>query len=180
MNKLIIFPTDTVYGIGTSLYDKDNINKIYEIKGRSFDKQIPVLCSSLEQIEKFAVVNDKLRKLAKDFWPGALTIVLESNNAYYNFSGEKSIAVRIPNHKETLKLLEQFGPLKTTSINKSGEKPLNDYEVIYERYKDVVDHIYINNEEMIGVSSTIITLVDEVKLLRTGSISYDDILKSLI
>lgn len=180
MNKLIIFPTDTVYGIGACLYDKENINKIYEIKGRDFNKQIPVLCSTIEQIETFAVVNDNLRKLAKAFWPGALTIVLESNNDYYNFSGEKTIAIRIPNHKETLKLLEKYGPLKTTSINKSGEPPLNDYKVIYERYNDVVDHIYMNNEEMILVASTIISLVDEVKLLRTGSISYEDILKSLI
>src|SRR5690554_424993 len=117
MNKLIIFPTDTVYGIGACLYDKENINKIYEIKGRDFNKQIPVLCSTIEQIGTFAVVNDNLRKLAKAFWPGALTIVLESNNDYYNFSGEKTIAVRIPNHKETLKLLEK--DRKSTRLNSS-------------------------------------------------------------
>ncbi|HHT55361.1 MAG TPA: threonylcarbamoyl-AMP synthase, partial [Acholeplasma sp.] len=85
MNKIIIFPTDTVYGIGASLYDLDNINKIYEIKGRSFDKQLPVLCSSIEQIESFAVIDNNVLKLAKAFWPGALTLILKTKDEYFKF-----------------------------------------------------------------------------------------------
>lgn len=179
MNKLIIFPTDTVYGIGASLYDKENINKIYEIKGRSFNKQLPVLCSSIEQAEEFAILNENALKLAKAFWPGPLTLVLETKEKLFNFSGEKTIAVRIPNHKETLLLLAEVGPLKTTSVNKSNEIPLNDYDTIFEIYNNKVDYIYKNKENSLGQASTIINLVDEIKVLREGGITFDEIIKIL-
>ena len=179
MNKLIIFPTDTVYGIGAPLYDNKNIKKIYEIKGRSFNKQLPVLCSSIEQINEFAILNDSALKLAKAFWPGPLTLVLETKEKLFNFSGEKTIAVRIPNHKETLKLISEVGPLKTTSVNKSNETPLNDYDKIFERYNNKVDYIYKNKENSIGQASTIINLVDEIKVLREGGITFDEIIKIL-
>jgi len=179
MKELIIFPTDTVYGIGASLYDLDNIKKIYEIKGRSFNKQLPVLCSSIEQIEKFAVFDESALKLAKAFWPGGLTLILKSKEEYYQFSGEETIGVRIPNHKLALELLEKFGPLKTTSINDSGDAPLNDYETIYKKYNNKVSYIYKNNEESLGLSSTIINLVGEVKVLRLGSITLEEINESL-
>lgn len=179
MNKLIIFPTDTVYGIGASIYDLDNINKIYEIKGRSFDKQLPVLCSSIEQIESFAVIDNNVLKLAKAFWPGALTLILKTKDEYFKFSGERTIGVRIPNHILALSLLEKYGPLKTTSINDSGSVPLNDYETIYEKYNNKVSYIYKNTEASIGLASTIVSLVDDVKILRLGNITLEQIKESL-
>lgn len=178
MSKVIVFPTDTVYGIGTPLYDNEGIIRIYEIKGRSLSKQLPVLCSSLDQINKFAVFDERLEIIANKFWPGALTVVLKTKKEYFDFSGEETIAVRIPNHKLALSIINEFGPLKTTSINQSGFPPLNDYYEIKEKYNDQVDYIYQNNEDSIGVSSTIISLVDEIELLRQGSISLDEI-KSL-
>src|SRR5690554_812498 len=179
MNKIIIFPTDTVYGIGAPIYDLDSIKKIYEIKGRSFDKQLPVLCSSIEQIEKFAVVNDETLKLARNFWPGALTLILKTKDDYYKFSGEKTIGVRIPNHKLALELLNELGPLKTTSINDSGSEPLNDYETIHQKYNNKVSYIYKNTEASIGLASTIVSLVDDVKILRLGNITLEQIKESL-
>ena len=179
LKDVIIFPTDTVYGIGASLYDTKSIEEIYSIKGRDFNKQIAVLCSSIEQIEKFAVVTKDVYALAEAFWPGSLTLILKTNEKYFEFSGERTIGVRIPNHKKALKLINKYGPLKTTSINQSGKEPLNDYYEIKQKYGDLVKKVYNNKEEISKVSSTVISLVDNLVLLRQGDISLDEILKSL-
>lgn len=175
-NKLYIFPTDTVYGIGAKLYDKSAIDEIYNIKGRDFNKPISVLCSNIEQIKEFAIMTNDALIIANNFWPGALTIILKTNDKYYSITKEETIGVRIPNHKKALKLINELGPLKTTSINKSGEEPLNDYNSIYERYNKENIHIYKNDEEISKVSSTVIDLTNNLKVIREGDIKLNDIL----
>lgn len=173
LNKVIVFPTDTVYGVGASIYDKKSISKIYEIKGRDFNKPIAVLCSSIKQMEEFAVITDEARKIGEAFWPGGLTLILKTNEKYFNFSGEKTIGVRIPNHKLALNLISEYGPLKTTSINKSGEEPLNDYEIIKNVYGNVIDDIYENNEKISRISSTVIDLTNNLNIIRLGDITIE-------
>ena len=73
---VIIFPTDTVYGIGTKIFDVEGIEKIYKIKNRPKDKPLACLCASLEQIKDIAEVTEDAEKLIKEFLPGALTIIL--------------------------------------------------------------------------------------------------------
>lgn len=68
-HKIIIFPTDTVYGLGCSIYDKESLKTVYNIKQRDFNKPISVLCSSLEQIEEIAIIDEKIKKLISYFWP---------------------------------------------------------------------------------------------------------------
>lgn len=179
-NKVIVFPTDTVYGIGAALYDKEGIDRIYKIKGRDFNKPLAVLCASIEQIESFAILSIKAKKIGNIYWPGGLTLILKTNNEYYNKTKEETIGVRIPNHPVALKILLENGPMKTTSVNNSNEPPLNEYSVINERYKNLVDKIYNNDLKLEEVSSTVIDLTtDEIKVLRQGNISKEEILKSL-
>lgn len=173
--ELYIFPTDTVYGIGAKLYDKSSINEIYRIKGRDFNKPISVLCSNIEQISDFALLTNEAIKLAKAFWPGALTLILKTTNKYYNDTKEESIGVRIPNHKLALKLIEELGPLKTTSVNKSGSEPLNDYDEIMNEYNKEYIKIYKNEELISKVSSTVIDLTNNLKVIREGDIKIEDI-----
>ncbi len=176
MNDVIIFPTDTVYGIGTGFLSKEGIKRIYEIKGRDFNKPLAILCNDLNDLSDYAYITDKAIKLANKFWPGGLTLILKSKPAYEVLSGEKTIGVRKPNHQLALSLLKQYGPLKTTSVNKSGEAPMNDYNQIYEAYHHEVSHIYENNEPLSEVSSTVVDLTsDEVKIIRLGSITLEDI-----
>lgn len=180
LKKVLIFPTDTVYGIGASIYDKESIKKIYEIKGRDFNKPLAVLCSSIEQVNEFAVLTKQAKVIAEGFWPGGLTLILKTNKKYYDLTKEETIGVRMPNHKLALSLLDKYGPLKTTSVNTSGEEPLNDYEIIYEKYHDVVSDIYQNNESLTKLSSTVIDLTsDNYQILREGHITREDILKVL-
>lgn len=180
MGKLIIFPTDTVYGIGCQIFDIDNIKKIYEIKSRDFSKPLACLCANLEQIEEIAVVDDNVRKIIKQFMPGALTIVLKSKQHVNDKIGYATIGVRIPNSKIALDILLENGPMLTTSVNESGRKPLNDYDEIYQEYNHVVDFIYDSNEVSSNISSTVISYIDhKLILIREGSIQFNQI-KSLI
>ncbi|MDY0277582.1 MAG: L-threonylcarbamoyladenylate synthase [Acholeplasma sp.] len=178
-NEVIIFPTDTVYGIGAGLYDEEGIKRIYKIKGRDFNKPLAVLCANLEQIETFAIVDKRVKLIAKLFWPGGLTLILKTNDSYFNKTKEKTIGVRIPKHKFAQRLLIDRGPMKTTSVNTSGEEPLNDYGVIYKKYHNVVNYIYENDEDIDGVSSTVIDLTEELKVIREGNIKIEDILNCL-
>lgn len=176
--QVIIFPTDTIYGMGCKLYDKTALERIFEIKQRRHEKQIPILVSSIVDINPIAKYNSKTLAVMQAFWPGPLTIVLESTNEFYDKTQEKTIAIRIPNHYLALDLISEFGPLRTTSVNISGDKPLNTYDEIVIKYDGIVDHIYGEHvSDYIGTASTIVDLSgDSIKLIREGAISFDEIL----
>ncbi len=171
---VIIFPTDTVYGIGTKIFDIDGINKIYEIKKRPKDKPLACLCKDLNQIKDIAIVSKEAELLINKFLPGPLTVILESKPEVINKIGYKTIGVRIPNSKLALDILAKNGPMLTTSVNESGFKPINEYELIVKEYEGVVDKIYEANEPSSNLSSTVVLLINnEVKVLREGEISLD-------
>ena len=171
---VIIFPTDTVYGIGTKIFDIDGINKIYEIKKRPKDKPLACLCASLEQIKEIAVVTKEAEALIKKFLPGALTIILESKPDVYNKIGYKTIGVRIPNCMVALDILKENGPMLTTSVNESGYKPINEYDLIVKEYGDMVDKIYKSCESSSNLSSTVLLLTNNnIKVLREGAITLE-------
>lgn len=181
MSKIIIFPTDTVYGIGTSVYDKASMEKIFEIKKRPKDKPLAVLCASLEQIEEIAIVNDAAKKLIDAFMPGGLTIVLKAREEVQKSFMHETIGVRIPNHNLAISVLKENGPMATTSVNESGKQSLNDYNIIKEQYDDLVDEILPpDGETSSNLASTVISLIDDTpKVLRQGAITLDLINKVL-
>ena len=180
MGRVIIFPTDTVYGIGTCIFDLEGIERIYKIKNRPKDKPLACLCSSIEQIESIAILNDKARKLINKFLPGALTLILEAKEEVKNKIGYKTIGVRIPNSKIALNILEKNGPMLTTSVNDSGEKPMNEYDEIFKKYAKLVDKIYDNDAKILEIPSTVLLMTgDELKVLREGIITIDEINKAL-
>lgn len=180
MSLVIIFPTDTVYGIGTPIMDTEGIKKIYQIKGRSFDKPLALLAASIEAVEPYAIVTNAVRRLASAFWPGGLTLILKTQPDYEKATGEKTLGVRIPNHPLALELLEKYGPMKTTSVNQSGEAPINQYDEIKAKYNDQVDHIYENDQPILEVASTVLDLSNmKIKILRSGAISEKEIYKAL-
>lgn len=177
MSNVIIFPTDTVYGIGTKIFDLEGIKRIYDIKKRPKEKLLACLCASLEQINSIAVVDDIAKKLIKTFLPGALTIILNAKEEVTNKIGYKTIGIRIPNNSIALKILEENGPMLTTSVNESGNVPLNEYDAIYKEYHTLVDKIYDTNSTSINISSTVVLVINnEVKILREGPITEKQIL----
>ncbi len=179
MARVIIFPTDTVYGIGTKIFDIEGIKKIYKIKNRSYDKPLACLCYDINQINSIAYINDAAFKLINKFLPGPLTLILKAKEEVTNKIGYKTIGIRIPNHKLSLEILKENGPMLTTSVNDSGKKPLNEYEEIVEKYNNIVDKIYYSSEDSSNLSSTVVSIIEDVKLLRAGSITEEEIKKTL-
>lgn len=178
MSNLIIFPTDTVYGIGCPIFEVESIKKIYAIKHRSLDKPLACLCYDLEQIKKIAFVTEPIQRLIETFMPGALTIILKAKPEVTEKIGYPTIGIRIPDSKVALAILKEKGPMLTTSVNESGEVPLNDFNEIEALYKNVVDQIYPPIEASSNISSTVIDCTTEqIHLLREGTITINQINK---
>ncbi len=179
--EVVIFPTDTVYGVGCKIYDNKAINRIYKIKKRDLSKQLAVLCYDISCVSEIATLDERALKLAKAFWPGALTMVLKTTPSFYKQTNYKTIGIRIPNHPVALKLLKDNKALATTSVNPSGEKPLTDIVMIKEKYFEQVDFILEDEtNNSLKVSSTTIDLTNkEIKYIRVGTITKTDIEKIL-
>lgn len=173
-HKVIAFPTDTVFGVGALIDDEIAIDKIFELKHRDYSKPLAILAASVEDILPYIDdVSKDVVKLMNKYWPGALTIIFNKKNNVSNkiTSGFKTIAFRIPNCDISLEILKQTGPLATTSVNISGEKPLNTYEEIEQYFGDKIDYIVSDNVSSSNVSSTIIDVTtNAIKIIRQGEI----------
>lgn len=180
MGKILIFPTDTVYGIGCAIFDKTSIEKIYEIKHRPRNKPLACLCANLNQINEIAFINDKEKKIVEEFMPGALTIILKAKDKVKEITGFDTIGVRIPNSKIAQEILLNNGPMLTTSVNESNERPLNDYIEIKQQYGHLVDEIFQSEEQSSDVASTVVSLLEnQIVILREGAIKKCQIEKIL-
>ena len=182
--NLIIYPTDTVYGVGGIIESDESIAKIYKDKERSFKSPLIVLVSDVSKIEKIAYIEEKNRekieKLIKEFWPGGLTIILNKKDNVPDImvSGGKTVGVRMPNLDTALKIIEAAGGLlPTTSANISGETTPRSYDELSEEFKERVEILVDGGRCPIGNASTIIDMSDKPKILRTGAISIEDIEK---
>ena len=182
--KLIIYPTDTVYGVGGIIELEETIENIYKAKERNFKSPLIVLVSDMEKIEKIAYINEKNRekieKLIKRFWPGGLTIILKRKDNVPDImvSGGATVGVRMPEHEIALNIISRAGGmLPTTSANISGEATPKSYAELSEKFKSRVDIIVDGGECPIGSASTIIDMSDEPKILRLGAISVEEIEK---
>lgn len=175
---IAVFPTDTVYGIGCNPYNTNAVKKIYEIKLRDISKPFPVLTYSKELAEQIAHFDKFTRKIADKFWPGPLTMILRvtDNKLKESLNLNNKIAIRIPNHKCTLDLLEKCNFIVGTSANVSGETSFTNSDECFNNIKGydifVDDGTITSNGE-----STIIEIInDEIKIIREGSLSKKEIL----
>ena len=177
---VIVFPTDTVYGLGCNPYNHDAVLSLYEIKKREKTKPFPVIGYSKEELEKIAEFNTLEEKIAETFWPGAITLILKVKDKEIQKSlslGEK-IAVRVPNNKCALALLKECKLLVGTSANISGARPFSDPKECTENltgYDLFIDGGIISSE---GESTIVEIENNNVKILRKGSIS-EEMIKEL-
>ena len=174
---VIVYPTDTVYGIGCDPYNVKAVRRVIEIKMRE-RKPFPVLCSSLENAKRLVRLNRKSLRLAQKFWPGPLTIVAEIIDQklpkVLTF-GSKMLGVRVPNHEFTLQLIELSGGfLVGTSANKAGLKSPTSAEEVKSVLSSEYDILLDGGETPLKAESTVIEVdSDKVKLLREKAISKE-------
>ena len=174
---IVIFPTDTVYGIGCNPYNIDSVKKIYEIKSRSTNKSLPVLAYSLDIVKQIVLIDEFTEKIIKKYWPGSLTLILKLTDEKLkkSLNLENKIAVRIPNSKCTLKLLEKCKLLVGTSANISGNSSYTDPDECLKNIKNY--DIFINGGTITSKGeSTIIEIENEkIKIIREGALKIGNI-----
>jgi len=178
---VIIFPTDTVYGIGCNPYNEKAVERIYQIKKRDETKPFPILGYSKDELNKIVFFDEKSLKLADKFWPGGLTLVLkikdEKLKATMNLS--EKIAVRVPDNKCILALLKECKLLIGTSANLSGSTSLidsKDCNQLLTNYDILIDYGKIQSK---GESTIIEVNDDKLNVIRNGSISEKEILDAV-
>ncbi len=172
---IIVYPTDTVYGLGADPYNKDAIEKIFSIKERDKTKPLPLLCSSLKHVNRIVDINSDAKRLAERFWPGALTIIMElKDEELIDILDIDKGAVRIPNNSCALKLIDACnGILIGTSANISGYKSIKDVRELDTRLLERVD-IVIDDGITLGIESTIIDIIDK-KIIREGYLKKEQL-----
>jgi L-threonylcarbamoyladenylate synthase len=178
---VIVFPTETVYGMGGSALEEDAVDKIYRTKQRPRNKPLSIMLSKKEDIEKYAYIqNDLERKIIDKCLPGPLTIILKKkDNIGKGFTKDvDTIGIRIPENKIAQAILNKVNyPLVAPSANISGEESGIDISKIILEFGSVVDAIIDGGKPEIGLDSTIVQVVDnDIKILRQGRMTKDDIL----
>lgn len=177
---IVIFPTETVYGIGTNGLNKEAIKKLYEVKQRPLNKPISLLVSNIEMVEQVAKNISKLEyKIMQNFFPGPLTIILEKKDIVPNIltSNTNTVGIRMPSGEIARKLIEYAGvPIATPSANISGKPSGTNIKDIQKDFEGKVDYFIDNGESKLGIPSTIVRVInDEIHILRQGSISMEQI-----
>jgi L-threonylcarbamoyladenylate synthase len=182
--NVVGMPTETVYGLAGSIQSENALKKIFQIKGRPFFDPLIVHVASIEAA-KSLVLDWPLAAdlLAKKFWPGPLTLVLEKNKNVSNLisSGLSTVAIRMPNHPVALELIKTFGtPLAAPSANKFGKTSPTTKAHVESEFKN--DHLKVleGGPCQIGIESTVLKIqqkhdTTELAILRAGSITFSDI-----
>ncbi len=182
---IVIFPTETVYGIGTNGLDEVAIEKLYKIKERPLNKPISLLVSDFEMIKKVTKgISDIEYKIMKKFFPGPLTIILKKRDIVPDIltNGGDTVGIRMPDSEITRKLIEYVGlPIATTSANISGEKSGTNIEDIMKDFEGKVEYFINNGESKLGIGSTVVKVVEnDTVILREGNIKKEEIGRTLI
>jgi tRNA threonylcarbamoyl adenosine modification protein (Sua5/YciO/YrdC/YwlC family) len=172
---LIIYPTDTVYGLGWSIHSPKAFDKIVRIKGKNALKEnFSIICSDISQVSQFTMhINNSTFKLLKKNLPGPFTFILNANSNVPKFhkTKKKTVGIRIPNNNISIEIVNLLGhPIMTTSLHHEDEilEYITDPELIHEKYEHLVDYVidggFGNNE-----ASTIIDCTDkEPEIIRQG------------
>lgn len=145
--KIVIFPTDTAFGIGCRVDNSRAVEKLFSIRRRSEKKPVPILVSSIKMAKSFATISPKVeKKLLQKHWPGGLTVVLQTRKDKkihtYITGGSDHIGIRMPDHKKLLSIIKKLNtPIIGTSANFPGKKTPYSSDEIDKELADLVDYI---------------------------------------
>ncbi|ABZ94293.1 Translation factor, SUA5 family [Leptospira biflexa serovar Patoc strain 'Patoc 1 (Ames)'] len=169
---VVVFPTETVFGIGAASDNEDACLRIYQIKGRPSDNPLIAHFSSIDAIKKVCYVNEVANQLLCEFSPGPFTLVLPKTDPKIFPKQLPTLAVRIPKNPVIREWIEACGsPISAPSANLSGRPSLTRMTDVVRYFDGIVDGILIAEEPNLGIESTVLGLTTEVPvLLRPGSI----------
>ena len=179
---IVVFPTETVYGIGTNGLDEKAIDNLYKIKERPKNKPISLLVSDIQMIEDLAEdITDMEYKIIKNFFPGPLTIILKKKKTIPNnlTANQDTVGIRMPSNKIAREIIKYAGvPIATPSANISGKPSATNIDSIVKDFGNKVDYYIDGGESDIGISSTIVKVCNNIPcILRKGTITEEQIYK---
>lgn len=169
--KTVLYPTDTVYGVGANIFDLEAVQKVFSIKKRQLNKPLSVCVSKIDDIKNIAYLDKDLKKLVSDIFPGPFTIVLNKKESVPSIltSGGRTIGIRIPDNRVCRELSREF-PITTTSANISGQAIPESVEGVLKQLGDQIDLILDAGICRHGIPSTVIDMtVSPPKILRKGA-----------
>lgn len=167
----VVYPTDTIYGLGVNIYDENAIKKVFYIKKRSFNKPLSVCVSQISDINRIAYLDKTKRDIINEILPGPFTIILRKKEFISKLltAGGEKIGIRIPNNRICMELTKLF-PITTTSANLSGKKPSRSVNEVVKQLDDSVDLILDTGKSENEFPSTVIDLtLNTPKVVREGS-----------
>ena len=176
--ELVVFPTDTLYGIGADPFNENSIKRVYMAKNRPFDMPLSIAVSNERMMESVAVLNDNARKLIRKFLPGPLTVMLtkKPNLPDMLTSGSNQIGIRIPDHPFALRLIDKFGPITATSANLHSRPDPIDSSIPLKDLKNSAKICVDCGKTKHSTPSTIVDVSDgAVDIIRKGVISQEEI-----
>ncbi|MFC1855063.1 L-threonylcarbamoyladenylate synthase [Thermodesulfobacteriota bacterium] len=173
---VIVYPTDTVYGLGCSIFSKKGIEEIERIKGREKKKPMSFICQSLSDASKYTRLTNFAYKIMKHALPGPYTFILEASKTVPKIlqSKRKTVGIRIPDSTICMAILREFGsPIISTSANLSSQPELSDiYDI--ERAFNTQVKLYIDAGNLVSDPSTIVSLInDKIEVIREGKGKID-------
>ncbi|MEM4327252.1 MAG: L-threonylcarbamoyladenylate synthase [Candidatus Diapherotrites archaeon] len=180
--KIVAFPTETVYGLGVNAFDKKAIKKLFKVKKRPSDNPLIIHISEKNQVLPLVKkISSKASKLMNCFWPGPLTLVFKSSGKIPKEAsgGLETIAIRMPDHKVALALINACGfPLAAPSANLAGKPSATNAFHVLEDFDKKIDCIIDAGKTRIGIESTVLDVsVKTPVLLRPGKITKEEIQK---
>lgn len=181
---VIVFPTDTIYGLVCDATNQKAIQKLFQIKKRDFKKPIPVFVKDIEMAKQIAMVDEKQESFLKKVWPGKITVILKAKIDFPQgvLGEDKTIGLRIPDYVPLNTLFNKTNkPLSGTSANLAGEHSCLDINDVVAQFANeklqpdlIVDAGTLNSSQ----SSTVVDLTGkELKVLRTGDLKEEELLK---
>ena len=180
--SIFIYPTDTIYGFGGNPFNETAITKISEVKGKGNWRRYIFLISDIEMLKHYADTNsEKYLDFLLSIWPNPVSVILNLNKKYQELLNLETGAFRIPNYRFCQKLISEIKmPLISTSVNRTGNEPLNHPSQIIQEFANEVDAIFYSDKKSFFEASTLIDLSkDEPVLVREGKIKFVELMKKL-
>ncbi len=179
--KIVIFPTETVFGIGADATNPEACRRIYKIKGRPSDNPLILHTGSTKALREFGEISESVLDSFSSFIPGPLTLILKKRRSDLFSAGLPTVGLRIPAHEKALEMLKALPfPVAAPSANLSGKPSLTRIADVIDIFSESVDLLLAGEEPIHGIESTVIDLSKETPLyLRPGVVSFEELLPLL-
>lgn len=174
---IVAFPTETVYGLGIRFNDQEALEHLMEAKNRDYSKAITLMVAHPQDILQYAYVSNKAQKIIKQFMPGMITLIFKKKESVDDMmtNGKTTIGIRIPDSEFVLSLLKKVGPMLVTSANLSHHQNTTSTKEVLQQLDGRIDMI-VDGKTSDNIASTVVDVSqDEIKILRAGKITKEQI-----